>query len=95
MQAVSRGRLLERRVLSRLDEAATGELIRRSLGLASPAPLFEVRIHHETDGNPLFVLETLRALQDETGGFLTFGKYSLPLFEFLFYQDISQCLKML
>ena len=65
LQAVSRGRLLERRVLSRLDEAATGELIRRSLGLASPAPLFEVRIHHETDGNPLFVLETLRALQDE------------------------------
>ncbi len=65
LQAVSRGNLLERRVLSRLDEAATGELIRRSLGLASPAPLFEVRIHHETDGNPLFVLETLRALQDE------------------------------
>jgi len=65
LQVVSRGGMLERRVLSRLGEPATGELIRRSLGLASPAPLFEVRIHHETDGNPLFVLETLRALQDE------------------------------
>ncbi|MCJ7432787.1 MAG: AAA family ATPase, partial [Anaerolineales bacterium] len=78
LQAVSRGSLLERRVISRLDESATGELIRRSLGLASPAPLFEVRIHHETDGNPLFVLETLRALQDngllkrkENGGWST------------------------
>ncbi len=65
LQAVGRAKLLERRVLSRLDEPATGELIRRSLGLAGPAPLFEIRIHRETDGNPLFVLETLRALQDE------------------------------
>jgi predicted ATPase len=65
LQVVSRGGMLERRVLSRLGEPATGELIRRSLGLASPAPLFEVRLFRETDGNPLFVLETLRALQDE------------------------------
>ena len=65
LQAVSRGNLLERRVLARLDESATGELIRRSLGLAGPAPLFEERLFRETDGNPLFVLETLRALQDE------------------------------
>ncbi len=65
LQAVSRGGMLERRVLSRLDEAATGELIRRSLGLASPAPLFEERLFRETDGNPLFIIETLRALQDE------------------------------
>ncbi|GAB4503640.1 MAG: AAA family ATPase [Anaerolineales bacterium] len=79
LQAVSRANLLERRVLPRLDEAATGELIRRSLGLASPAPLFEVRIHRETDGNPLFILETLRALQDE--GLLkreTGGGWSTP-----------------
>lgn len=65
MQAVSRANLLERRVLSRLDKLATRELIRRSLGLAGPAPLFEERLFRETDGNPLFVLETLRALQDE------------------------------
>jgi predicted ATPase/DNA-binding SARP family transcriptional activator len=65
LQAVSRRGMLERRVLPRLDEQATGELIRRSLGLASAAPLFEERLYHETDGNPLFVLETLRALQGE------------------------------
>lgn len=65
MQAVGRANLLERRVLPRLDEAASGELIRRSLGLASPAPLFEERLFRETDGNPLFILETLRALRDE------------------------------
>ncbi len=65
MQTLSRSSLLERRVLSRLDESDTGELIRRSLDLASPAPLFESRLFRETDGNPLFVLETLRALQDE------------------------------
>jgi len=69
LQAVNRGRLLSQRVLSRLDGQATGELIRRSLGLASPAPLFEERLFRETDGNPLFILETLRALQDE--GLLT------------------------
>ncbi|MFZ5878302.1 MAG: ATP-binding protein [Chloroflexota bacterium] len=65
LQAASRGNLLKRHALSRLDEAATGELIRRSLGLAGPAPLFEIRLHRETDGNPLFILESLRALQDE------------------------------
>lgn len=69
LQAVNRSNLLAQHTLSRLDEQATGEFIRRSLGLASPAPLFEERLFHETDGNPLFVLETLRVLQDE--GFLT------------------------
>ncbi len=69
LQAVNRGSLLSQRSLPRLDGQATGELIRRSLGLASPAPLFEERLFRETDGNPLFVLETLRALQDE--GLLT------------------------
>ncbi len=71
LQALSRAGLLERRILPRLDGAATGELIRRSLGLTAPAPLFEERLYRETDGNPLFVLETLRALQDE--GLLTRG----------------------
>lgn len=65
LQTVSRGEMLERRVLSRLSEPAARELIRRSLGLASPAPLFEERLFRETDGNPLFILETLRVLLDE------------------------------
>lgn len=65
LQDLDRGNLLDRRILTRLEPAATAELIRRSLALAAPAPLFEERLHRETDGNPLFILETLRSLQDE------------------------------
>lgn len=57
-----------RLALARLDAEATGELIRRALGWDKPAPLFEKRLYAETAGNPLFVLETLRALHD--GGLL-------------------------
>jgi predicted ATPase/DNA-binding SARP family transcriptional activator len=57
-----------RLALARLDVEATGELIRRALGWDKPAPLFENRLYAETAGNPLFVLETLRALYD--GGLL-------------------------
>lgn len=69
IQALDRAGLLGRMELSRLDQNRTGELIRSSLGLHQPAPLFEARLYQETDGNPLFVLETLRSLQDE--GLLT------------------------
>jgi DNA-binding SARP family transcriptional activator len=69
IQALDRAGLLGRMELSRLDQNRTGELIRSSLGLHQPAPLFESRLYQETDGNPLFVLETLRSLQDE--GLLT------------------------
>ncbi len=65
LRELDRAGLLQRFVIDRLDVDATGELIRRTLGLREPAPLFEGRIYRETEGNPLFVLETLRALQDE------------------------------
>lgn len=65
LQALDRAALRGRLTPTRLDAAKTGELIRRSLGLARVAPLFEERLHRETDGNPLFVLETLRTLYDE------------------------------
>ncbi|MBN1813522.1 MAG: tetratricopeptide repeat protein [Anaerolineae bacterium] len=65
LQALDRGGGYHRLLLKRLDASQTGELVRRGLGLAAEAPLFEKRLHQETDGNPLFVLETLRALQDE------------------------------
>ncbi|MCF6277126.1 MAG: AAA family ATPase [Anaerolineales bacterium] len=68
MQALDRAGLRRRLVLDNLDQATTGKLIRRCLGLSEPAPVFEQRIYKETNGNPLFVLETLRTLQDE--GFL-------------------------
>jgi len=55
----------ERVVLNRLSAAETAELVQRGLGLVSQAPHFEARLHRESGGNPLFVIETLRALHDE------------------------------
>jgi len=63
--ALDRAGLRHRLILARLEAAATGELIRRSLGLSQTVPAFETRLFQETAGNPLFVLETLRALRDE------------------------------
>ncbi len=51
--------------LAPLSAGETGELVRRALGLAQEAPRFAARLYRETEGNPLFVLETLRALHDE------------------------------
>ncbi len=69
LQSLDASGLCARLVLTRLDAPTTRELIRRALGLGSAAPRFETRVHRETDGNPLFVLETLRTLTDE--GLLT------------------------
>lgn len=57
-----RGRRL---VLSRLDAAETAQLVKKGLGRVEAGPEFEARLFRETGGNPLFVLETLRALQDQ------------------------------
>ncbi|MBI9049760.1 MAG: AAA family ATPase [Anaerolineaceae bacterium] len=79
IQTLDRDSQADRLILSRLDEESTRELIRCALNLPQPAPLFEGRIFRETDGNPLFVVETLRALQDE--GLLSkdnFGGWSTP-----------------
>jgi tetratricopeptide (TPR) repeat protein len=65
IQALDRAGLCHRLVLSRLSQFASGELVRRCLGLVSPAPLFEERLYRETGGNPLFILETLQALHGE------------------------------
>lgn len=51
--------------LAPLTAGETGELVRRGLGLFQAAPHFEGRLYRETEGNPLFVLETLRSLHDE------------------------------
>ncbi|MDH7486597.1 MAG: tetratricopeptide repeat protein [Anaerolineae bacterium] len=51
--------------LAPLTAGETGELVRRGLGLFQAAPHFEKRLYRETEGNPLFVLETLRSLHDE------------------------------
>jgi predicted ATPase/DNA-binding SARP family transcriptional activator len=65
LQTLDRSGILDRLMLSGLDKQATGELICRCLRLGNPAPRFEDRLYHETDGNALFVLETLRTLQDD------------------------------
>ena len=65
LQALDRAGYRERLELSRLTDEEAGELVRQGLGLTEKAPLFEARLYRETEGNPLFVLETLRALYDE------------------------------
>lgn len=65
LQALDRAGARTHIGLTRLDAPMTRELIRRALGLARAAPRFEERLYHETDGNPLFVLESLRTLRDE------------------------------
>ncbi len=55
----------ERFELARLTDSETDDLVHLGLGLHQPAPRFTQRVYEETDGNPLFVLETLRALHDE------------------------------
>ncbi|GIV76430.1 MAG: hypothetical protein KatS3mg050_0824 [Litorilinea sp.] len=64
--------------LEPLAQDETGRLIQQGLGLAEPAARFTARLHRETGGNPLFVLESLRTLhaegllvQDDRGNWIT------------------------
>lgn len=65
LQALDRSALATRLSIGPLDADQTAELMRTGLGYRKPAPLFEGRLYGETEGNPLFVLETLRALQEK------------------------------
>jgi hypothetical protein len=65
LAALEDTRLPRRLDLERLDVAETGELVQRALDLERPAPRSSARLHGETEGNPFYVLETLRALADE------------------------------
>ncbi|HHH40425.1 MAG TPA: tetratricopeptide repeat protein, partial [Chloroflexi bacterium] len=78
LQALDQATGGRRLLLRRLSREETTELIQRSLGLTATAPLFSERIHQESEGNPLFVLEILRTLhgeellyRDETGAWHT------------------------
>jgi DNA-binding SARP family transcriptional activator len=55
----------ERLELNRLTDMETQDLVRLGLGLQQAAPRFTRRVHLETGGNPLFVLEMLRSLYNE------------------------------
>lgn len=52
-------------VLNRLSVQEVTELIRGLAGQTEGAIFFSQRLHQETDGNPFFLLETLRALFDQ------------------------------
>ena len=57
----------ERISLSPYSPAQTEELIRSSLGLAEISGEFSERLHRETGGIPLFIIEMLRALYEQDG----------------------------
>jgi len=65
LQAVERIGVRRCLTLAPLDQEETEEIVRRGLNLSEPAPLFTARLHRETGGNPLFVLESLRTLHAE------------------------------
>ena len=65
LTALEDTRLLRRIPLAPLAMEETEELVRRVLGLNRPAPRFARRLYQETEGNPFFVSETLRALVSE------------------------------
>ncbi|MCA9932598.1 MAG: AAA family ATPase, partial [Anaerolineales bacterium] len=80
LQTLDRVGLRDRIQLPRLDVSGTIDLIQNILQTTRPFPIFAARIFQETDGNPLFVLETLRALRDD--GLLwqsTNGDWHTPL----------------
>ena len=57
----------ERVSLAAYSPAQTEELIRRSLALPEVSREFSERLHRETGGIPLFIVETLRALYEKDG----------------------------
>jgi len=62
---IDRGSRPQRLQLDGISAQETGELVRNILGMERSASLFEQRIYTQTQGNPFFVLETLRALYQE------------------------------
>lgn len=65
LDTVDRVGVRQRLALEPLSVDETTDLVRRGLGLREPATLFAARLHAETGGNPLFVLESLRTLYAE------------------------------
>jgi len=62
---IDRGSQPQRLELSGISDEATALLVRTVLDLKRAAPLFEQRIYTQSQGNPFFVLETLRTLYQE------------------------------
>jgi DNA-binding SARP family transcriptional activator len=62
---LDRGGLLRRIDLRGLNEEECADLVRRLLRMRQPAPRFGARLHQATAGNPFFVLQALRTLQEQ------------------------------
>jgi DNA-binding SARP family transcriptional activator len=62
---LDRSGLLQRIDLRGLDEGECADLVRRLLLMRQPAPRFSARLHQTTDGNPFFILQALRSLQEQ------------------------------
>jgi predicted ATPase/DNA-binding SARP family transcriptional activator len=65
LSAMEATRIPRRLMLGGLNMAETQELVQRVLELDQPAPRFSQRLYTETDGNPFFLVETLRTLVEE------------------------------
>ncbi len=65
LRALDRRPFCERISLAACSPAQTEELIRRSLALPEVSAEFSQRLHAETEGVPLFVIEALRALYEQ------------------------------
>src|SRR5204862_379067 len=61
--------LLQRVDLRELTEEECADLVRRILRMRQPAPRFSARLYEATGSNPFFMLQALRALQEQ--GMLT------------------------
>jgi predicted ATPase/DNA-binding SARP family transcriptional activator len=62
---IDRGARPQRLQLECISAQETAALVRKVLDLNRSAPIFEKRIYTQTQGNPFFVLETLRTLYQE------------------------------
>ncbi len=62
---IDRGAQPQRVELAGVTAEDCAALVRTLLDLSHPAPVFEGRIYAQTQGNPFFVLETLRTLYQE------------------------------
>jgi DNA-binding SARP family transcriptional activator len=62
---LDRSGLLQRIDLRGLNEDECADLVRRMLRMRQPAPRFSARLHQATGGNPFFILQALRTLQEQ------------------------------
>lgn len=78
LRAIQRSDLLLTIDLPRLSQIETAELAHHLTPAEAKNALLLERLYHETEGNPFFVIETVRALQEAGSGWYTTSSASLP-----------------